>query len=286
MRVPARDRDFLAPVIALGQRSLAGRIGGALAAAVLLHSAGAFGAVTSVGLGRFAALVHAHVRQQLGVRELDVVSEPPPPPPEPERVPEPEPLPETPAPTPAPKDSEPPPPNSEPPPPAAAEAGKVLTAEPDPNEPVDLTDMGFVTGTGDRYAGGVTASTGTSKVAVRDSRATAAGVPGGTGNAPGPAVSAVDRSRSPAPVSGNWDCGFPPEAYAEQIERAAVSLVVTVAADGRAQSVTVLQDPGHGFGRVARQCALGKRYSPGLDREGRPVTRTTPPITVRFRPRD
>jgi periplasmic protein TonB len=44
----------------------------------------------------------------------------------------------------------------------------------------------------------------------------------------------------------------------------------------------VTRDPGHGFGRLARQCAMRMRYNVGYDRSGHPVSRTTPPITVRF----
>jgi protein TonB len=58
--------------------------------------------------------------------------------------------------------------------------------------------------------------------------------------------------------------------------------VVTVTAEGRARSVSVLNDPGHGFGRLARQCAFRQTYTSGRDRYGKPVSRTTPPITVRF----
>jgi protein TonB len=46
--------------------------------------------------------------------------------------------------------------------------------------------------------------------------------------------------------------------------------------------VKVVSDPGHGFGRAARMCALGRRYTPGNDRAGQPITGTTPPIKVRF----
>ena len=44
-----------------------------------------------------------------------------------------------------------------PPPPAPAQAAKVLTQEPDPNEPVDLTGNTIVQGNADAYAGGFTA---------------------------------------------------------------------------------------------------------------------------------
>jgi protein TonB len=92
-----------------------------------------------------------------------------------------------------------------------------------------------------------------------------------------------DLSRSPRPQSTQWDdCGFPPEADVEQIDFKRVTLLVTVGTDGRARSVTVVNDPGYGFGRLARQCAMRKRYVPGLDSAGRPVTMTTAPFIVRF----
>ena len=75
----------------------------------------------------------------------------------------------------------------------------------------------------------------------------------------------------------------PPEADAEQQNQALVRIAVTVGPDGRAKSVTVLEDPGFGFGRAARRCAMQKSFSPGLDGNGNPTTSTTPPFGVRFR---
>ncbi|HEY3496452.1 MAG TPA: hypothetical protein VGK73_17255, partial [Polyangiaceae bacterium] len=185
----------------------------------------------------------------------------------------------------------PPPPRWEPkpetaPPPAAAEAGKVLTAEPDPNEPVDLTGEGFITGTGDRFAGGVTAASGSSKTAVRNVQAAATGVGKGS-NAPlGPPVPKVDLSRPPSlrGASRDWsDCQFPAEADAEGLNTAQVKILITVSTQGRAKSVTVLSDPGFGFGRQARQCAFRKNYDAGLDVFGKPVEKSMAPLTVTFR---
>src|SRR5690606_38821441 len=146
-------------------------------------------------------------------------------------------------------------------------------------------DMGFVTGTGDRYAGGVTASTGTSKTAVRNTNARADGKIGGTGTGPArpPAPPPVDRSRSPRPESMSWEsCGFPAEAEMEQIDHAVATIVATVGSDGVAKSVTVVSDPGFGFGRLAKSCAMRRRWIPGLDAHGRPVTKTSPPVRIRF----
>jgi protein TonB len=57
---------------------------------------------------------------------------------------------------------------------------------------------------------------------------------------------------------------------------------VLVGTDGRASSVTVLNESGFGFGRAARRCAMGKSYSVGKDRFGKPVAKTTRPIAVTF----
>ena len=57
---------------------------------------------------------------------------------------------------------------------------------------------------------------------------------------------------------------------------------MTVGPDGQPKKVSVLNDPGFGFGRVARQCAMRKSYNAGLDRAGNAITTTTPPFTVRF----
>ncbi len=274
----AARRDPLAPTLALGGRDrLALALG--LLGAIALHFVGLLGAITAlVALSSFAADVRSSVLDNLRTT-YEVEAPPPPPPPEPAAPPEP--TAPTPPPTAAPQAA---PKSNEPPPPAAAQAGKVLTAPPDPDQPVDLTGDGFVTGDGDRYAGGTTASAGTSKQAVYDPNA-GKGAPAGTGTRPGPAAPATpakDLSRAPRPSSNNWSCPFPPEADQDQVDYAAVSLVVTVGTDGRARSVSVLSDPGHGFGRMARQCAMSRSYSVGLDKTGQPTTRTTPPITVRF----
>lgn len=92
----------------------------------------------------------------------------------------------------------------------------------------------------------------------------------------------VDRSRPASLVrKGDWACPWPAEAEAEQIDQAVVVIAVTVSETGRALSVDV-RDPGYGFGREARRCAMREAYVPALDREGRPTTAVTKPIRVRF----
>lgn len=238
--------------------------------ALLLHGSIAFGGLGSLfELGDFARRVQAGMQQRLRA-ELEVAlqpePEPPPPPPEePKPEPPPEPAPKPAPKPPAPKQSAPP----EPPPPAAAQAGRVLTAEPNPDEPVDLTGTTFVQGNADSYAGGVTASSGTATHAVRAPTARADGVVGGTGTAP----SGPDRSRSAGLAELTWaSCPFPPEAGGINLER--VRIMVTVSAQGKPLDVRVLNDPGHGFAREAQRCARDKSYTPALDRNGTPVLST------------
>lgn len=164
-----------------------------------------------------------------------------------------------------------------PPPPAPAQAAKVLTQEPDPNEPVDLTGNTIVQGNADAYAGGFTSANGTSANAVRIAAAPKGGVPGGTGPVvrPAPQGTVSDRSRSASVGATEWNAPFPPEADTAQIDDAYVMLQVDVRADGTPAAVRVLSDPGNGFGREARQYAMKQRYSPALDRDGNPIAAAT-----------
>jgi protein TonB len=157
--------------------------------------------------------------------------------------------------------------------PAAAQAAKVLTAE--PKEVLDFGET-FVQGNAASYAGGVTESGGTSANAVRDTNARAYGVPGGTG------TGAIDRSRDPSLAEGTrWDCPFPEEADDDGMDHGVVTLSVTISANGSVDTVAVKDDPGHGFGREARRCALRKRWQAGRDRAGNPIAATRL-LNVRF----
>ncbi len=286
--VQAED-DSLAPILELGSAHRTLTLTLAVVGALLVHGTAAARAATSLfDVGDYARQVRTHVVDRLRLRvDIDVDQpkpEPKPPEPEPEPpAPEPEPKP---AAEPLPKEFDEPPLATDQPPPAA-EAAKVLTQEPDPDEPLDLTNEGFISGSGTRFAGGVTAADGTSKTAVRSQGAKAGGVPGGKATEPAkPAARAPqeDLSESPKPVQrGRWDCPFPAEADVEQVNYARVTLVVVVDSNGRAKSASVLSEPGYGFGQAARRCALSKQYSVGKDRLGRPVTKTTPPIAVVFR---
>ncbi|QSQ19459.1 energy transducer TonB [Pyxidicoccus parkwayensis] len=233
--------------------------------AALLHSALALGA------GLMARLPEeSGVAKSASVSQWVEVELPPPPaPPPPVEEPRAEPVRVKAAPaarTPAPR-------TTNAPPPAAAQAAQVATAAP---EVADFGDT-FVVGKGSSYAGGTTESGGTATHAVRDANARAGGVEGGTGT-----DLAGDRSRRPALAGGaRWDCPFPGEADDAGIDHGVVTLRVEVDAEGSVLSAAVTSDPGHGFGREARRCALSKRWSPGLDRAGQP-TRAVALVNVRF----
>jgi periplasmic protein TonB len=167
----------------------------------------------------------------------------------------------------------PPKPTAEAPPPAAAQAAQVLA---DADEIIDFGDA-VVVGKGDRYAGGVTEAAGTASHAVRDTRARASGVEAATGAAP-----AADRSRPPRLAGGaEWDCPFPPESDQLGIDHAVVTLRIEVGADGRVAGVRATSDPGDGFGREARRCAMDKPWDAGLDRAGNPTVAVAV-VNVRF----
>jgi len=167
--------------------------------------------------------------------------------------------------------------------PAPAQAGKTLTAPED--DAAAVADFTLVQGSGQTYAGGTTTTLGTSTTAVRGAASDRA-VPGPERPAatrPAPAIAAgPDRSRGAAPAVADWNCSrlFPTDPDAG--DQAIVLIAVTVLPNGAAKAVTVLRDPGHGFGAAARTCAMGQRYQAALDRQGNPVQATTPPITVRF----
>lgn len=165
----------------------------------------------------------------------------------------------------------------EPPPsaaPAAAQAGRVLAAA---DDVIDFGDS-FVVGKGDNYAGGTTETNGTARHAVQDLEARISSAPAPAKSA----VSEVDHSRAPQLAGGSsWDCPFPAEADDAGLDHAVVTLRIEVAADGHVVQVNAARDPGHGFGREAKRCALGKRWAPGLDRDGH-ATSVVTRVNVRF----
>lgn len=208
--------------------------------------------------------------------EIDVSEEAPPPPPPPVATAEP---------APEPKPAAAPPPRAAPesPPPAPAQAARVLAREPDPNEPVDLTGNTIVQGNAEAFAGGFTASNGTGTGAVHSLPSPTAGVPGGAGPAQPAPPAGPDRSRTASlGAGGEWSCPFPSEADTSQVDEAYVTLQVDVRADGTPGAVRVISDPGSGFGREARRCAMNKRYNTALDHDGNSVAGATRAFRVHF----
>jgi periplasmic protein TonB len=153
---------------------------------------------------------------------------------------------------------------------APAQAGKLAAVS---ESPVDFTGTAFVVGSGASYAGGTTTHGGTSRTP-----APGAVAPGGTGA--GTAIRS--QARAVALDQAAWNCPWPAEADARQVDQETVVLRVAVAADGRADRVDILGDPGFGFGRAARQCALGTRFEPARDPAGVPIAALSPPIRVHF----
>ena len=222
---------------------------------------------------RMAALIHEDLASHAPVL-ID-------PTPEPEEVPEPEPVPAAPDPVPAPEPVPPPAPEPVPlpepstelAPPEPAASGAILAASPPESAPLDFTDDTFVTGTATSYAGGVSAASGTSTSAVRDTNARPNGL-----------RRSRNRSRArPVQLAGDeWDCAWPQEAVSEDIFEQHVTLKVQVSAAGTVSRVTLLSDPGLGFGPAAELCASEMRFSAARNEEGQPIDAQSPPIRVRF----
>jgi len=285
-----RSTDPLAPVLDLGRHNWVGMAIG-LAGALFVHGAGAATSLQRLyELEDFAKAIYEDVSTELrGVYDIEIEEPPPvpevdPPPEEPEEEVEKETV------APEPVDEAPTP---EAPPPEAAEVGQALTAEEDPDAPLDLTgdQWSMVTGPGTRFAGGASQRGGTSRDAVRDRKAKTGGdkTVKRTTAKPGKVKKKrkeKDLSR-PAMLtsSASWNsCGFPAEAEMGQIDYARVVLVVTVGPDGKPQRVAVVGEnpPGFGFGALAQTCAYRKSFKPGLDRDGNPTSSTTPRIGVTF----
>ena len=154
---------------------------------------------------------------------------------------------------------------------APAQAAQLAAAS---SEPADFTASAFVAGSGASYAGGATTKTGTSRTPAHGNIATEA-----TGDG---ATVARSRARSVSLDQAAWNCPWPAEADAQQVNEQTVVVRVAVRADGRADRVDVLSDPGFGFGPAARFCALRTRFEAARDPVGQPIAALSPPIRVHF----
>ena len=105
-------------------------------------------------------------------------------------------------------------------------------------------------------------------------------VAGGPSPAPGSTKASSDLGKPPQPSPG-LHCTFPPRADVEQIDEAVVMLSVTVEADGGIKNLTLVSDPGFGFGEAAMRCIEHSRFTPATDRAGAPIEAKTV-VRVRF----
>jgi protein TonB len=248
-----------------------GRLVAAIVVGIGLHLGAAAWAITSApSLERWSAELATRVHAEL-TRE-EVVELPPPPPQVEKPKAAPPPVEKTPSTPPMPH---PPRVHLSQPPPSPAQAGKIVAA--DPSAAVDLPGINFVTGTAKTYAGGTTASDGKSPIPV-----TGPVNPAGPPATPRPAAPEKDLSAQVTLENDEWSCAWPREADTESIDEQSVILQVVVGPDGKAESVKIVSDPGHGFGAAARGCALATRFSPARDKNGKPVRAPSPPLRLHF----
>jgi TonB family protein len=172
-------------------------------------------------------------------------------------------------------------------PPEPARAAALLTAKADPlptpnaDEPVDFTNDPSMLG----FGSGVVAVGGRAEHGVSRARPSAPGPAAGVGQGPrahGDAITPVsDLSRKPSLGEGDPCRGYFPGAANDDVASAAV--MVTIGKDGAVSGVQLLSEspPQQGFGAAARACMNSRRFSPGLDRDGRPA-RTQVRVNIRF----
>jgi len=156
-----------------------------------------------------------------------------------------------------------------------AESGRIIAEEAEPAGPVDLTENTFVAGTANAYVGGASASAGTNRDPVPRGLVEQDAAPTAMPGRP-------SRAR-PVQLDGSeWRCDWPASAVAQDIYEQFVMLRVVVRSDGSVERVTLLSDPGHGFGIAAVGCAHHTRFSPARDAGGEAIRATSAPIRVRF----
>ncbi|RYZ01729.1 MAG: hypothetical protein EOO73_34450 [Myxococcales bacterium] len=212
--------------------------------------------------------------------EVELAQPEPPPPPLPEPVVTPPPAPEPLlAPTPVAKAAAAPP--------APARVGALLTAKADPlpdkaaDEPVDFTNDPSLVG----FGSGVVAIGGKAQVGAKNAALSPAPASTGTrgvAQAGGESLTpASDLSKKPGLGETDPCRGFFPSGAEDDVATAAV--MVTIRRSGAVGSVQILSEspPRQGFGAAARNCMAGKRFSPGLDRDGQP-TATAIRVNIRF----
>ena len=108
---------------------------------------------------------------------------------------------------------------------------------------------------------------------------------GVAGLAPKPAGDALtpvaNLSQKPSLHESDPCRGYFPSGAQDDVANAAV--MVTIGKTGSVSGVQLLSEspPKQGFGAAARTCMASKRFSPGLDRDGKP-TATAIRVNIRF----
>ena len=90
------------------------------------------------------------------------------------------------------------------------------------------------------------------------------------------------RSPPVALASSEWNCPWPVEADGLALDEQVATIRVVVDVRGAVETAELVADPGDGFGRAALACARRTRFSPALDRDGRPIRARSPAIRVHF----
>ena len=161
---------------------------------------------------------------------------------------------------------------------AVAQAGRALTREDEGG------DDAIASGNSSDPMYGMVAGAGTGNVPTKNPRAKVGGKVGGHGTSTREdAVIDPDLTRGAHAPSVITDaCPFPAEADLAGIDHAVVTLQVRVKPDGRAGAITVLDDPGHGFGRAAIYCAKQLTFSAARNKQGTYIEAEAPPTRIRF----
>lgn len=216
--------------------------------------------------GAVAAAVFSPRAQRVGPppkQEIPVVTMAPPPPPPPAEQPIDEPPP-PPRPTRVRRAAAPAPP---------AQASQVLTRQ-DSSAPADFGDFAIATGHGDVYAGGYTASNGTSRGAVT--------APPGPPQRTAGRSAAPSQARGAAPIRRDWTCAWPEAAIDSDLRETRVAVRVAISVDGEATDATIEGQALPGFAEAARRCALAESYRPALNERGERVASQTGLLVVHF----
>lgn len=161
--------------------------------------------------------------------------------------------------------------------PEPARVGALLTAKADPEpsakaeEPVDFTNDPSALG----FGSGVVAIGGKAQIGLAHAQPSTTPAPAAVAVGPrtgGDALTPVaDLSRKPALNESDPCRGYFPSAASDDVASAAVLL--TLAKSGAVSAVELVSEspPGQGFGAAARTCMAKKRFSPGLDQDGKPA---------------